>query len=246
MNARATRIATRISHFPAAHLRNRLANINDQADILREFDTDDAKRHIRRLRDERTAIEYLLSIDTDQAAATADAAVIAVTDDALAAFVVSATTRRAVATAVTRAVAAARTAHGDHILALLATAARTAQRGEMVHRLHTDLDKVVFPTIVEIAVKAAAVAFALAEVPAPAASAKAADAAVKTTTSIAALGLTALMSGRYQHTSGTIIERRPRGQIGRNGYAYAGWAVVVDGRETGRWSTLARAAQAIS
>lgn len=56
-------------------------------------------------------------------------------------------------------------------------------------------------------------------------------------------GLTTIAKGKYQHPNGAIIERRPRTRLGRNGYALAGWAIVVDGRETGRWSTLERAAE---
>jgi hypothetical protein len=58
--------------------------------------------------------------------------------------------------------------------------------------------------------------------------------------------LTRIAAGKYQHTSGAIIEKRGRRSIGRNGWAAAGWAIVVDGRETLRYSTLAKAADAES
>lgn len=47
---------------------------------------------------------------------------------------------------------------------------------------------------------------------------------------------------KYQHANGTVIERRPAKRLGRNGHAKAGWAVIRDGREVGRWGTLKRAA----
>lgn len=151
--------------------------------------------------------------------------------DALAAIVTSAATRRTIAARVAHAVVAARVAHGDYMLTQLATDVPTSQRGELVHSLHTELGENVFPSVIEVAVKAAAVAVAVAEVPAPISSA------------IAGLGLTKIEGGKYRHASGAIIERRAPGRIGRNGFAYAGWAIVVDGRETSRWSTLARAAE---
>ncbi len=55
--------------------------------------------------------------------------------------------------------------------------------------------------------------------------------------------LTKLAAGRYRHTNGSIIEKRPRKRIGRNGYVLAGWAIVVDGREVSRWSSLGVAAE---
>jgi hypothetical protein len=55
--------------------------------------------------------------------------------------------------------------------------------------------------------------------------------------------LTKISAGRYQHTSGAIITRRSGSRLGRNGFVLAGWAILVDGREVNRWSTLARAAE---
>lgn len=183
-------------------------------------------------RTRRIAADHDIMAVTDIAAAT---------DDALVAIVTSAGIRRTIAVGVARAVVAVRAAHGDYILTLLATDVPTSQRGELVHHLSADLDVNVFPGVIEVAVKAAAVAVALAEVPAPTSSAKAAG--VGTSSAISALGLTKIEGGKYRHASGAVIERRAPGRIGRGGFAYAGWAIVVDGRETSRWSTLARAAE---
>jgi hypothetical protein len=56
---------------------------------------------------------------------------------------------------------------------------------------------------------------------------------------------TRIAAGQYQHASGAIIERRGRETRGRNGYALPGWSVRVDGRETGRYATLAKASQSL-
>lgn len=56
-------------------------------------------------------------------------------------------------------------------------------------------------------------------------------------------GLTKIAAGKYQHPNGLIIEHRGRKRLGRGGYALPGWAILVDGRETGRWSSLKSAAE---
>jgi hypothetical protein len=55
--------------------------------------------------------------------------------------------------------------------------------------------------------------------------------------------LTKIKAGQYRHESGALIEKRGRERKGRTGYALAGWAIVVNGRETSRWSTRERAAE---
>lgn len=172
------------------------------------------------------------------AAADATAAV----DDALASIISHAPVRRrAIAAQIARAVVAAHTDHGDMILASLASEVPTSERGELVHRLYTDMHKRILPSILERGVKVAAAALTPAKT--PASSAKAAGATVRTPVSIAALGLARTEDGKYRHPSGAVIERRPAVRLGRNGFAYAGWAVIVDGREINRWSTLALAAE---
>lgn len=88
-------------------------------------------------------------MDTNATAAAAIAAVIAINTGAM-------TTAAAVtvATAVTTAIADS----DDFTLQLLASTVPTAQRGQLVHRLYTDLDKIVYPASIETAVKAAATA----------------------------------------------------------------------------------------
>lgn len=56
-------------------------------------------------------------------------------------------------------------------------------------------------------------------------------------------GLAKIAAGRYQRADGVIIEKRGRERRGRTGFALPGWAILVDGREVNRWSTLARAAE---
>lgn len=60
----------------------------------------------------------------------------------------------------------------------------------------------------------------------------------------ATAALTRIAAGKYQHASGAIIERRGRETRGRNGYVLPGWAIIVNGRETDRFSTRAKAVQA--
>lgn len=56
------------------------------------------------------------------------------------------------------------------------------------------------------------------------------------------LKLTNIGPSKYQHANGTVIEKRPARRIGRNGHANAGWAIIREGREVTRYSTLKRAA----
>lgn len=55
-----------------------------------------------------------------------------------------------------------------------------------------------------------------------------------------------LGAGRYQYAPGEVIEKRPAKRIGRNGFALAGWAVIKDGREVDRFSTLAKATRSLA
>jgi hypothetical protein len=50
-----------------------------------------------------------------------------------------------------------------------------------------------------------------------------------------------LATGIYQFSATVTIEKKGREKRGRLGYALPGWAIIVDGREINRWSTLARA-----
>lgn len=56
-------------------------------------------------------------------------------------------------------------------------------------------------------------------------------------------GMKKIGPGRYQLANGIQIEKRAKERRGRTGFALAGWSIIRDGREIGRWSTLARAAE---
>lgn len=57
-------------------------------------------------------------------------------------------------------------------------------------------------------------------------------------------GLDKLGTSRYYHVpTGAIIEKKGRERRGRHGFALPGWAILVNGREVNRWSTLTRAAE---